>query len=121
MYASQLEFLAMRREDIRRRHAAATRAILQAQDEAMLLAELTDRYVYTAAPKKPPLPGQHEASLSAAFRSLRRAEGLSNEDVVLDPQNGNCSVVRTEADVRNFVRGGWFECDDEFWADARGA
>lgn len=125
VYASQLEFLALRRKDIRRRHRVASASAARAARTAdaaegrALLVEFTDRYEYMDL-HDPPLPGQHEAALSAAFRALRRAEGLPAEDVVLDA-GGHIATLRTAEQVAGLLRGGWFECDDEFWEDARAA
>lgn len=122
VYGSQIEFLSLRRRDIRRRHRATLK--LEAgtdargrKDSHALLVEFTDRFEFTEA-HEPPLPGQHEAALSAAFRALRKAEGLSAEDVVLS-ESGELVTLRSAEQIAGLVRGGWFECDEEFWEDAR--
>lgn len=117
VYASQLEFLALRRRDIRRRHRANMAYSSGGQTPSALLVEFTDRFEY-ADSHEPPLPGQHDAALNAAFRSLRKAEGLPAEDVVLS-ESGELTTLRSVEQVAGMLRGGWFECDEEFWEDAR--
>lgn len=119
VYASQLEFLALRRRDIRRRHRANMAYSSGGQTPSALLVEFTDRFEY-ADSHEPPLPGQHDAALNAAFRSLRKAEGLPAEDVVLS-ESGELTTLRSAEEVAGMLRGGWFECDEEFWEDARAA
>ncbi|EJT46943.1 hypothetical protein A1Q1_04335 [Trichosporon asahii var. asahii CBS 2479] len=118
VYASQLEFLSLRRRDIRRRHRATLAHSRGGETPSSLLVEFTDRFEYADDSHEPPLPGQHEAALNAAFRSLRKAEGLPAEDVVLS-DDGGMVTLRSAEQVAGMLRGGWFECDEEFWEDAK--